>query len=62
MRVMVVDPFAGDEIEERDGRLVVPRMGSAIDDDMVTDLRDADQRRQGREVEGTGPGTTGVSG
>lgn len=39
-----VEPVAGDELDEREGRLVVPRSGSPIDDDMVRDLRDADQR------------------
>jgi AbrB family looped-hinge helix DNA binding protein len=39
-----VEPLAGDELEERDGRLLVPRSGTAISDDLVSDLRDADER------------------
>lgn len=39
-----VEPVAGDLLEERDGRLVIPRSGVAIDDEMVRALRDADQR------------------
>jgi AbrB family looped-hinge helix DNA binding protein len=39
-----VVPIAGDVLEERDGRLVVPRTGTAVDDDDVRSLRDADQR------------------
>jgi AbrB family looped-hinge helix DNA binding protein len=39
-----VEPLAGDELEERDGRLLVPRSGTAISDDLVRDLRDADER------------------
>jgi AbrB family looped-hinge helix DNA binding protein len=39
-----VEAIAGDDVEERDGRLVVPSSGAAIDDDMIRALRDADQR------------------
>ena len=39
-----VVPIAGGVLEERDGRLVVPRSGTSIDDDVVRSLRDADQR------------------
>lgn len=39
-----VEPIAADVLEERDGRLVVPRSGAAIDDADVQALRDADQR------------------
>lgn len=39
-----IEPIAGDVLEERDGRLIVPRSGAAIDDDTVRSLRDADQR------------------
>lgn len=39
-----VEPLAGDDLQERDGRLLVPRSGTAIDDDLVRSLRDADQR------------------
>lgn len=38
-----VEPLAGDDLEERDGRLVVPSAGAAISDDDVRSLRDADQ-------------------
>lgn len=39
-----IEPISGDDVEERDGRLVVPSSGATIDDDMVRALRDADQR------------------
>ncbi|MQA76238.1 MAG: AbrB/MazE/SpoVT family DNA-binding domain-containing protein [Solirubrobacterales bacterium] len=39
-----VEPLAADDLEERDGRLVIPRSGTPIDDDAVRSLRDADQR------------------
>jgi AbrB family looped-hinge helix DNA binding protein len=39
-----VEPIAGDDLEERDGRLIIPRSGTEITDDLVRDLRDADQR------------------
>lgn len=39
-----VEPIAAGVLEEREGRLVVPRSGTAIDDDGVRSLRDADQR------------------
>lgn len=39
-----VEPLAGDDLEERDGRLLVPRSGAPINDELVSDLRDADQR------------------
>lgn len=39
-----VQPVAGDDLEERGGRLVVPRSESAVDDELVRALRDADQR------------------
>jgi AbrB family looped-hinge helix DNA binding protein len=39
-----VEPIAGDVLEERGGRLVVPRSGAVIDDETVRSLRDADQR------------------
>ena len=39
-----VEPIANDILEERDGRLVVARSGTPIDDDTVRALRDADQR------------------
>jgi AbrB family looped-hinge helix DNA binding protein len=39
-----VEPIAGDELAEREGRFVVPRSGVVIDDQTVQALRDADQR------------------
>jgi AbrB family looped-hinge helix DNA binding protein len=39
-----VEPLATETLEERDGRLVIPASGAAIDDDLVRSLRDADQR------------------
>lgn len=39
-----VEPLAGNDLEDRDGRLVVPASGAVIGDDDVRSLRDADQR------------------
>jgi bifunctional DNA-binding transcriptional regulator/antitoxin component of YhaV-PrlF toxin-antitoxin module len=39
-----VEPLAQESLEERDGRLVIPRAGAHIDDDLVRSLRDAGQR------------------
>lgn len=39
-----VEPLAGDDLEERGGRLVIPAAGAAISDDDVRSLRDADRR------------------
>jgi AbrB family looped-hinge helix DNA binding protein len=39
-----VEPLAGDTLEERGGRLVIPASGAVIDDDTVRSLRNADQR------------------
>ena len=39
-----IEAIAGDDLEERDGRLVVPSSGAVIDDDLIRALRDADQR------------------
>lgn len=39
-----VEPVVGNGVEERAGRLVIPAAGTAIDDDLVRTLRDADQR------------------
>lgn len=39
-----VEPPAAEALEERDGRLVIPASGAAIDDDTVRALRNADQR------------------
>ncbi len=39
-----VEPLAGDSLEQRDGRLVIPENGTPVDDDLVRSLRDAGQR------------------
>lgn len=39
-----IEPVAGDELTERDGRLVVAGSGARVDDEMVQALRAADQR------------------
>jgi AbrB family looped-hinge helix DNA binding protein len=39
-----VEPLAGDVLEERGGRLVIPAGGAEIDDELVRSLRDAGQR------------------
>ncbi len=39
-----VEAIAGEGVEERSGRLVIPASGVAIGDDDVRALRDADQR------------------
>ncbi|HEX4720292.1 MAG TPA: AbrB/MazE/SpoVT family DNA-binding domain-containing protein [Thermoleophilaceae bacterium] len=39
-----IEPVAADSLEERDGRLVIPAAGAAVDDALVRALRDADQR------------------
>jgi bifunctional DNA-binding transcriptional regulator/antitoxin component of YhaV-PrlF toxin-antitoxin module len=38
-----VEPIAGESLEERGGRLVIPASGAEIDDDVVRSLRDGDQ-------------------
>lgn len=39
-----VEPVVGEELEERDGRLVIPASGTPLSDDDVRRLRDADRR------------------
>ena len=39
-----VEPLAGESLEERDGRLVIPADGAEISADLVQTLRDADRR------------------
>ncbi len=39
-----VAPVTGSGLEERDGRLVIPSAGTRIDDELVRELRDADQQ------------------
>ncbi|MHB8340109.1 MAG: AbrB/MazE/SpoVT family DNA-binding domain-containing protein [Mycobacteriales bacterium] len=39
-----VEPPAHDHLVEREGRLVAPATGGALDDEDVRTLRDADQR------------------
>jgi hypothetical protein len=42
--VLRVEPVTGSDVEERDGRLVIPTVGSVVTDDDVRNLRDVDQR------------------
>jgi bifunctional DNA-binding transcriptional regulator/antitoxin component of YhaV-PrlF toxin-antitoxin module len=39
-----VEPLAQESLDERDGRLLIPAAGAAIDDGLVRALRDAGQR------------------
>ena len=39
-----VEPVCDDALVERDGRLVVPKSHATIGDELVRELRDADQR------------------
>ncbi len=39
-----VEPVSGETLDERDGRLVIPASGLALDDDAVRALRDAGRR------------------
>jgi AbrB family looped-hinge helix DNA binding protein len=39
-----IDPVAAEDVEEKQGRLVIPATGAVIDDETVRQLRDADQR------------------
>jgi len=39
-----VEPVSSQDVVERDGRLVVPESGTAVDDELVRTLRDADRR------------------
>ncbi len=39
-----LEPVAGDGLAEVGGRLVIPASGSAVDDELVRELRDADRR------------------
>ena len=39
-----VEPLAGESLEQRDGRLVIPADGAEIGADLVQTLRDADRR------------------
>jgi AbrB family looped-hinge helix DNA binding protein len=39
-----VEPLAGEDLLESDGRLVVPKTGASLDDDDVRALRDAGHR------------------
>ncbi len=34
-----MEPLAGDALEERGGRLVIPASGAIVDDDIVRSLR-----------------------
>ena len=39
-----VEPLAGESLEQREGRLVIPAEGVEIGADLVQTLRDADRR------------------
>lgn len=39
-----IEPTAHEDVVEEGGRLVIPSSGTAIDDELVRVLRDADQR------------------
>ncbi len=39
-----IEPVSGESLAERDGRLVIPSSGLPLTDDLVRELRDADQR------------------
>jgi len=39
-----IEPVAEEELETRGGRLVIPSTGTALGDDAVMALRDADRR------------------
>jgi AbrB family looped-hinge helix DNA binding protein len=39
-----VEPIAGESLTGRGGRLVIPPAGADVDDETVSELRDADQR------------------
>ena len=39
-----VEPVSGESLVERDGLLVIPSSGSTVTEDLVRELRDADQR------------------
>jgi bifunctional DNA-binding transcriptional regulator/antitoxin component of YhaV-PrlF toxin-antitoxin module len=39
-----VEPVAGDALEKRDGRLVIPAEGAKVSARLVQTLRDADRR------------------
>jgi AbrB family looped-hinge helix DNA binding protein len=39
-----VEPLAGDSLEEREGRLVIPAEGAEINDEVIRALRDTSQR------------------
>ena len=39
-----IEPIADDRLQDEDGLLVIPVGGTAVDDDLVRALRDANQR------------------
>ncbi len=39
-----IEPLAGESLDEREGRLLIPASGAPIDDELVQSLRDAGQR------------------
>ena len=39
-----IEPISDEALSEKNGRLVIPASGVVVDDQLVRDLRDADQR------------------
>ena len=39
-----IEPLSDEGLSEKNGRLVIPASGTPIDDQLVRELRDADQR------------------
>ncbi len=39
-----IEPVSAESLDDLDGRLVIPRSGLAIDDELVRSLRDAGRR------------------
>lgn len=39
-----IEPVADDQLHDEDGLLVIPAVGTAVSDDLVRTLRDANQR------------------
>lgn len=39
-----VEPLADDDLDQHDGRLVIPRSGAGVDDEAISALRHADQK------------------
>jgi AbrB family looped-hinge helix DNA binding protein len=43
-----VEPVSSDSLVQRNGRLVIPSSGSPLTNDLVRELRDADQTQESR--------------